>query len=1129
MYNKLLISAGGGIISHKQQAEQNECATIAIGLGGTGVDCLRALKQEVYNRLKPDQEDSPVPSYQHIKFLAVDADRSSLASNNSIDALDANTEFMDLSCADISALLAGAAVLKHNPSLQWLKASATQRDGNGISIQNAKAGAGGVPQIGRLLLLQNCTRFVAKLTAMITEAKRELRAGAEINIHIFSGMGGGTGSGTFLDVCYLVQHVLGNLGLQGVAQTCGYFFMPDVNLDRVADPKIQECIKSNGFARMKELDYCMNFDINGGEWNQIYDGFSIKTQNPPVDLAYLITATNENGAIRANAYDYAMHVVVDYVMDFMTKPDVPADSDDKNSFTTRSYISNIQSLITMVNKKHGAGYNYCALGASSAYLPYKEITTYLTSKIFEGFGRLNHQLPGDNDIDLLVHNIGLPYEEILRALNDRVPPILLYAVDTKTIYEQTEGITSDVIPQVLVAMRDTTSKVSGQLTENVKAMLDEFDSNATERGKSVASLITRVRNELLKIAAQPEKGPYYAGAVLYNVRSHDLQNIIAGYIDQNDSNISKVRADLSLRAKEMENALMLLQNSNAFNRKGRGKDYVAAVNAYYRQNAKIDLYSHMSDVLVAFKKQINDLYTRFFGIFENVLRNLEATFSADLSALAKPVAEDNGYAVKLMKIQDLQKSLDDSVKSMSIDDLISGFTDYMLKTPDVWIAQDENKIAYAVSAYFLGQLEEFTDRTIVDYLQIKYNTTEPQVLAQKVYDGIFMPLADKAAPLFWVDGSKYKISETGELGFCTLPQISPEILAAAQQYHKSHLTTVIRPSFNIERISFLISKCGIPMYGYKGVDNYRSAHRVIGAHLYEAADGDERDWRALYSITPYSCVNDSDCSESLKVKAAKVEKAEQYGVLKRHPIGTDDTFDYRICILDGKKMDDARERITAAVTAGDVEKAEALQQEFKSGGLPVASERTIKNVGAQGCEDTVVKDLLIASQYWCDILEEEVGKLEKHRAAIAELDEFVRSRIEKAGDVQTFAGALCTGVITFLNEFTYLYVKESFGLAEKVELTTIESTPFGEYLPFYSAFVGFSKLDESVKSEIAAAVKNKKINCRDELPAAVEKAKALIVPDKMNQMAARAQKTFSSDYRDVVGFLKDVAFEIQNF
>ena len=103
MYNKLLISAGGGIISRDQQAEQNECAVIALGLGGTGVSALRSLKKEVYDPVSSRiKRTARCPAIPHIKFLAIDTDESSLADDGSIDSLDKNTEFMDISCADIT-------------------------------------------------------------------------------------------------------------------------------------------------------------------------------------------------------------------------------------------------------------------------------------------------------------------------------------------------------------------------------------------------------------------------------------------------------------------------------------------------------------------------------------------------------------------------------------------------------------------------------------------------------------------------------------------------------------------------------------------------------------------------------------------------------------------------------------------------------------------------------------------------------------------------------------------------------------------------------------------------------------------------------------------------------------------
>ena len=60
-YKQLLLANGGGVISNSQRDDQNECATIAIGLGGTGVSCLRTLKQQVYSRLKADNPILPFP------------------------------------------------------------------------------------------------------------------------------------------------------------------------------------------------------------------------------------------------------------------------------------------------------------------------------------------------------------------------------------------------------------------------------------------------------------------------------------------------------------------------------------------------------------------------------------------------------------------------------------------------------------------------------------------------------------------------------------------------------------------------------------------------------------------------------------------------------------------------------------------------------------------------------------------------------------------------------------------------------------------------------------------------------------------------------------------------------------
>ena len=324
--------------------------------------------------------------------MAIDTDKSSLEADGKINSLDESTEFFDISSPDIQGLLANTRRLAGTPECQWLKTADRDKGEPGLRILSATAGAGGVRQIGRLLIIEKSDAFVSKVSNLITEAKKGFAGGVDVNVHIFSGLGGGTGAGTFLDVCYLVQKALDDIGEGGHALTCGYFFLPDVNLSVpqvAANPNISGYIMPNGFAAMKELDYCMNFETNGGEWIQQYRGFKygpVKTQ--PVKCCHLISAYTLKGGALEKGYDYAMNVVGDFVLQFLVKNDI-----DMNT-----HISNYYTAMSKVPKEHGANYQYILLGASNAVVPMREITTYLASKLFEAFSDSKDRYPSDEEI-----------------------------------------------------------------------------------------------------------------------------------------------------------------------------------------------------------------------------------------------------------------------------------------------------------------------------------------------------------------------------------------------------------------------------------------------------------------------------------------------------------------------------------------------------------------------------------------------------------------------------------------------------------------------------------------------------------------------------------------------------------
>ncbi|MBQ9415115.1 MAG: hypothetical protein IJU16_08345 [Clostridia bacterium] len=1128
MYRKLLISAGGGIISSDQQAEQDNCATIAIGLGGTGISCLRTLKKEIFTRVKPDNVGGPIAQYKHIKYLAVDTDRSSLGDSGSIDTLDSTgPEFFDISCPDINGLLTQAHILAQDSSLNWLKTKGTQDNGAGISILSAQAGAGGVRQIGRLLLLQKAKEFVARLTHIITEARKDLGGSPSLNIHIFTGLGGGTGAGTFLDVCYLVQHALKQLGLAGQAYTCGYFFLPDINMANHPT----EYVPINGFASMKELDYCMNFDNNGGEWNQQYDGFSIRTSEPPVKLAHLVTATDSDGNIVTNAYNYSMHTVVDYVLEYIIKPFVSEEEATaaEGVFTIKSHIANVNMHTELVDKKHGASYNYCVLGAANAYLPYKEILTYLTSKIFEGFANLPKQLPFDADVDMFVKGNGLEYNDIHRELCSGVPPVPNIPVDHKMLYEQVEGITTEVIPALLVPMRDVGTKIAGQLQKNKAALLNSDVTMAEVGTDNKLSLIVRIRQALMDIAQQADKGPYYASGMLHSLQARDLQKIVVGYKEQNALAIRNALGDLSLREKAWENTLNALQNSNALNRKKRAEEYANAVHAYFIQRYKIDTLQKMGELLTEFEKQLIDLNNGYFAIFASVMRELQETFAANLVTLSDPVTEDAGYAIKLMTIQDLQDALDESVRQMQIPGMIHNFVKDMLDHPDSWMAQDENKIAAQVTAHFLLQLDEYAHRTMEYYLKTKFETNDPALLQRKVYEEIIMPLSSKAAPRFWTEGGGiYSLADSASMGYLSIPNISDFIQAAAEQYQVGNGDIAIRTAWETDRITIFRFVCGVPMFGYKGVTTYKGTYRqkpIVGSHLYEGSAKDPRDSRELIDISPISCVAMYTPAEEKAI--ALYEFALANDIITKVPVGGG--FEYHLNSFNSAEITACIETMQKILDAKDVQKAKLFIDSRKEAKFAVESHRVLPIAQNNDHAEYVIKDHVLGSALYVEMMATQAAALKQYEELLQELEKLANKSDEFTTNIQAFAMAVMTGVVKKVNDYEFAYCYEEYGIEESAELTTVDSEPYGMTLPLYSAFLGFCALESDIRQQIDVSVKEALKTKSEQVTAALGEVKTWIASEKVNGMMGIAKQNYFEHMAEIAEFLKRFTVAVTNF
>ena len=1116
-YKQLLLANGGGVISNSQRDDQNECATIAIGLGGTGVSCLRTLKQQVYSRLKADNPDSPVPSYSHIKFLAIDTDKNSLDTGSSLVTIDPVTEFESISCDNITDLLSKTNLLKDKPELQWLS--------DNLTIFDASAGAGGVRQIGRLLLVQKSAKIKQKIKYLIEQAKQELPPRAQITVHIFAGMGGGTGSGTFLDVCYIVKKALQEIGEYGRTRVCGYFFLPDVNLSIpavMASDMISSYIKTNGFSAMKELDHCMNFESNGDAWDQQYDGFRVgPMKDSPVDICHLVSAKTTAGTALANGYDYAMNVVSDFIMQFIVKNDI----------TMETHIANYGQAMAFISKKHGATYRYCLLGAANAVVPLREINTYLASKLFQRFSESRNNAPTDGAIEIIAKENGLDFEQLLRASLEGTSLVMPHPQLDWKMYQ---NMTDDADPQgytipteIINIFRNAEQKVWEKVETNITAMTHEWSLNDASSASSSVSKVCKIFESLAVIAGDYNRGPYYAAEVLKGSGRKNLVDLLHGMLEgtiraKNNADHDRVTYMNNAKAKKHQ-----FLHPGFFDNKAKlFEDFITAVQQDYGNDCRVHVLGKLESAIRKMIEQFDNLYEVFFKPYVVVSNNLVDTFKENYDAInTNTETVEDPFVIPLMRIADMKDSLDNTVEAMSLEAELRDFYVALLRAPEVWIQSDERKICAFVSKYFSEKFSDYTNKTITDYLQIRFNTTDPAQLSEYIYNNILTPLSDKATPLFWVNGYDMA-TNASRLGYCSVPTDASSIAVAAGRLTTAHPELKqIRGTLS-DRIFLLRCTVGAPLFSYTGIEDYYSRYKAKytnGRHLYEKMG--KRDWRLLSNLQPYSSINDPD--DNLKKDAADYDKAVELGLI--HSIG-ELGVEYCLDIMpeNDAKFAEIEEKLAnlAGEPKAKLAAVQAISADFDAwvAALAAVSTMNVKSDGAEGYQEKVRRDHVLASHELLVALRGELAKKDAIAAMkakiadkVVEMNNEIEGAKAAAGMRDQYFTALLTGVIEFkLPKVSYTY--EDMGIPETIELSNPPMQPYGIKCPLYQAYLTFESKDDAFRSQIVDESNARYSNFAPEMTVALKALKTQFTNEYMAVLARAVKDTDDGD--KIIDFLK---------
>ncbi len=364
---KLDITEGTGIFSEVPVLECVEHPTLLLGIGGLGCRTVNGLKEKMKRRF--NLADG------HLRFLAIDSSVSDLKTMDSLDE-------------DEKLLVFDEAVLELKADEELYPEYVKKWKTPGYLPRLEGDGCLGVRQNGRILL--SIPEVYEKVREKLKDKLANIGEGnfspqSRLNIIFVTGISGGTGSGMFIDLAYLVQDILINeapMISRSSFRMHAYLYMPDVFAGKgISD----NWLKRNGYAALKELDYFYNLTKSGGEYKwPFYEGEVKNSKHKVFDCCTLLSP-------KCAIYDkkkYVMSTVseaVDVLLSILTKKGSNVDVYEASLYNINTVTQNWMNILGADTKSfpRSVNYKYNIIQYGSAKIPVEEIMMYMAKKVFD--------------------------------------------------------------------------------------------------------------------------------------------------------------------------------------------------------------------------------------------------------------------------------------------------------------------------------------------------------------------------------------------------------------------------------------------------------------------------------------------------------------------------------------------------------------------------------------------------------------------------------------------------------------------------------------------------------------------------------------------------------------------------
>lgn len=758
----------------------NPC--LYIGLGGTGIRTLLKTKKmfiDTYGEIPPN-----------IQFLGTDTDRGEF------DRRMRGAHFGDeiyLSRAEVCDIsVPGSPADYYNSESNSKKLSWLPKE-NSKMIMALRWGAGQVRTNGRFAFVFNVNKIEAAIRRAIDNCRAAEPANDwPIDVHVVFSLAGGTGSGIFIDVAYLIRKIFG----KGV-NMYGYAVLPKVFREMVPNGPGMMHAFPNAYGALTDLDFLMhlNREDEPVTFNWIANSFTEedfrRTPNP-YDLVYLVDNKNARGVTYAT---------VDNLADVISLALVAASGEIGT--TNRSIYDNCHKVIEtgvldVYNKKAWVA----GLGTSSVVFHPDVLAARISLRCIndalnEDYGNLEPSLMAIKDI--------IDKDLVLSILQNEKEPVLTPA-KSKSFLAEADKYCDTAISlakeSIEKAKEGFVIKASDYLSETVSKLLlsspgcitatKAFFDNAKTQVDSIITLLT-------KEAADLESSKSLLKQKLEIAKEFYIEETKKSFITKSRKRMREYATDIC----------------------GTTSSYVDNEKEIIRHQFAIQYFNNLSGALENKCMAINRLC--------DLMHNLKDTLTK-----------------KLSRIQSDRNEID---LAHTFDDDLLSFGDFYTSTGEESIESIETSEELRDSLFAcIDNLPEFNswkEKTISEVIDL---------LPDEVFSDVFRRALAYSEPMLMIDGKGFNVESGAHTFIIGVENRENSHFVKSYSFQESTKTQHIEfVSTGIKnRVIFYHQYFAFPAFTVQGVDDWRKEYEMLERRLSSHFDAHifDRMVRENYSIYP---------------------------------------------------------------------------------------------------------------------------------------------------------------------------------------------------------------------------------------------------------------------------------------